>query len=933
MCISIHIKMLNEALPLAIPSTVEFTSFEPGGDINDVLQWDGNNWVSTAGGGGDVSSITGTSNQVIASSSTGAITLSLPQSIGTASTVQFGTVTTDDVTINNVMNNILRTNALGVVSSVIIGSGLDYVPGTGTLSASGGNVSGGGISSDNAITRWDGATGTTIQNSTITLSDTGVFSNLDSADKVNTINGVYQNSNRIVWTNSDNNLAVGQNTLTTLSDGTNNTAIGRDALSLCTTGANNTAIGYHALKNMVGGTSNVAIGMDALLTVEDGSNNVAIGDGALKILTDGTNNTAIGHRAGDSSILTGANNILIGYNAQLSADHSNCIVIGSGGAPSVADGSLVIGQTHIRNLSSSYALYYNPGDSEVTYDLTSIPMTNKIIHVMKTGNDETAAVYNIAKPYLTLEAASTAASDGDLIVVYPGSYTTTGGLAKNGVNWYFHQNTIVSLDPLGLSTIFNVDFASGGNVYGYAEFFNYDVSNKYLCDKNSDINITIECNICFGLTTRILIESPNTELRFIAHQYLNGVDYMVAESVDIACNWHIESPDITCASLNPTIFVRGSSTTIKFIRLNNTGGTYAYDNGNDGSIDNIYGKYCSYIKVGKNSTIDVNTVDQLLLVEGNVIFNGRCGILTAVSGRFQGGIANVINSTSTGIGILLTVKTTLGNTVTDCNIGSSIDDGTGFYDFELYSEIGDDLLKSIAIAQGSSGRTNVKLLGEWSNKQYIFTVSSGTLEVAGHYISNTTLLDSPFILNGTGKLLLTGRIDMKMPIPAFPAIEAINGTTFISNKGVIVSTDLSCIPIRTVDGSSNYKVLAGGFSTNYTASDLSTATLIRARYDITSPFEGTSILVMNTSISANASSQEVMAMELIDGINSNGLGVTATQDNPGVDTYFYVTADNAGVPYDADSFVNLTETYIISQNSYPLTNITGGVVIQSADVE
>lgn len=44
------------------------------------------------GGGGGVTSITGTTNQVIASASTGAVTLSLPQSIAATSAVQFGSV-------------------------------------------------------------------------------------------------------------------------------------------------------------------------------------------------------------------------------------------------------------------------------------------------------------------------------------------------------------------------------------------------------------------------------------------------------------------------------------------------------------------------------------------------------------------------------------------------------------------------------------------------------------------------------------------------------------------------------------------------------------------------------------------------------------------------------------------------------------------------
>jgi hypothetical protein len=45
---------------------------------------------ASSGSGGGVTSITGTANQVVASASTGAVTLSLPQSIATGSSVQFG---------------------------------------------------------------------------------------------------------------------------------------------------------------------------------------------------------------------------------------------------------------------------------------------------------------------------------------------------------------------------------------------------------------------------------------------------------------------------------------------------------------------------------------------------------------------------------------------------------------------------------------------------------------------------------------------------------------------------------------------------------------------------------------------------------------------------------------------------------------------------
>ena len=63
-----------------------------GGTSGQVLTTDGVgnlSWTTSAGGGGGVTSITGTANQITASVSTGAVTLSLPQSIATTSSVQF----------------------------------------------------------------------------------------------------------------------------------------------------------------------------------------------------------------------------------------------------------------------------------------------------------------------------------------------------------------------------------------------------------------------------------------------------------------------------------------------------------------------------------------------------------------------------------------------------------------------------------------------------------------------------------------------------------------------------------------------------------------------------------------------------------------------------------------------------------------------------
>ncbi len=78
--------------------------------------WNGS-YIFDSGGG--VTSITGTANQVIASASTGAITLSLPQSIATTSDVTFGSVTFSPTTKGIVGTPTNNAAAAGYVGEFI----------------------------------------------------------------------------------------------------------------------------------------------------------------------------------------------------------------------------------------------------------------------------------------------------------------------------------------------------------------------------------------------------------------------------------------------------------------------------------------------------------------------------------------------------------------------------------------------------------------------------------------------------------------------------------------------------------------------------------------------------------------------------------------------------------------------------------------------
>lgn len=79
---------------------------------------------ASGGSGGGVTTITGTANQVVASASTGAVTLSLPQSIATSSTPQFAAL---KLGTSLVFSSTAPTIASGFGSSVaVVGSSAAY---------------------------------------------------------------------------------------------------------------------------------------------------------------------------------------------------------------------------------------------------------------------------------------------------------------------------------------------------------------------------------------------------------------------------------------------------------------------------------------------------------------------------------------------------------------------------------------------------------------------------------------------------------------------------------------------------------------------------------------------------------------------------------------------------------------------------------------
>lgn len=290
-----------------------------------------------------VTSINGTANQVIASASTGAITLSLPQSIAATSAPTFGgltltgalsgTAATFSGTVNVASELYVNGQPIVPVTKANIDSALTFADdnatfnygdnlGLGVNALSGSNVSTGNVAiGANVLANLDSSGGnayrnTGLGNNALSLNVTGndntavgeaaLFSN--TTGSFNTASGqaaLYSN------TTGQLNSAYGQASLFANTTGTSNTAVGQFSLGSNTTGSFNTATGASALASNTTGQKNTAAGQAALYSNTTGFSNSAFGEAALFSNTTGFENSAFG-QAGMFANTTGRWNTSVG---------------------------------------------------------------------------------------------------------------------------------------------------------------------------------------------------------------------------------------------------------------------------------------------------------------------------------------------------------------------------------------------------------------------------------------------------------------------------------------------------------------------------------------------------------------------------------------------------------------------------------------------
>jgi len=225
-----------------------------------------------------------------------------------------GGIIQNSLVIINDAGNITTPGDLAAVGGVFSGT-LAFPALSGPLPIGLGDIVSLGASTDNAFVRFDGVTGKIIQNSLLTLDDSGNISR-SGALYIHEI--------------GTDNFGAATLALGSVAGGTGNTAVGNRAATNTVSGFDNIAVGRDSLLENISGDENTVVGSFSLAALTNGLENTVIGNKALGVITTGSNNIAIGSGAASDLTIADSNNIHI-QNVGV-AGSNNLIVIGTVGS-------------------------------------------------------------------------------------------------------------------------------------------------------------------------------------------------------------------------------------------------------------------------------------------------------------------------------------------------------------------------------------------------------------------------------------------------------------------------------------------------------------------------------------------------------------------------------------------------------------------------
>jgi len=379
----------------------------------------------------------------------------------------------------------------------------------------------------------------------------------------------------------------------------------------------------------------------------------------------------------------------------------------------------------------------------------NIPNTTIVantLFVNKNGNDTSATIGRMDRAYLTIGAAQSAASAGQTIIVYPGTYSESG-LGKAGINHHFINGAIVS------STTSNMWVDTGNisyNISGDGEFNSTTGKVIYMTGSGT---IDVVAKILTSTTGNIFDLSSSSTLSANIQKYIistSGINILLASTATA----YIRTPLISCGNFATAIAQSVVATTTLYLTADSiaSSGTRLFNLSGNAEVR---GKM---VYTGSSVAIINSAVACSINFYGDIsstsIVNSVIGYTSASTGthNFYGKITgsdinvNGYTGTITFYDTITTNKSTsasinpVGGTVKIKGRLVNTDANAASYGIDLSNLTGTCVLENAIIVTGAgnassiyaSGAKNVVVLGTAmanNNKDANITILSGNLIV------------------------------------------------------------------------------------------------------------------------------------------------------------------------------------------------------------
>ena len=645
-------------------------------------------------------------------------------------------------------------------------------------------------------------------------------------------------------------------------------------------------------------------------------------------------------------------------------------------------GGTLVGQTIVYDRNDTLSAY----TIDVSGLVPDVDYGNVIFvsEVGPSGDTRADIIGNPLKP-VGLGWASQIAQSGDTIHVEAGIYTvtTTGatGLSVSGVNHYFKQGAKVYKSTSGpmFSKTDGAITLNETNVYGAGSFYGSGSCGYIFYNfgfENSNYIQVYEWDICENSSNDCYssIFNGNTILRGKRRIISSAGIAIRNASTDSNATLVVECPKIkstTSVALLHDGFAGGvGNLTVNSSEIVGATLTLGVQLGYHGTGHSftINSNYINYVTVNSPSvpiklTLNVNRIDRINNFSGTYLkVNGHLGWL---SGSFSGiaDIALIDRCWAGGTGVINTTFNGSFNYASDSsgsNLVSSIA-GNIICNYRLQKPNPTAGPYQYSFIDGwffSNAGNTVNLLGNWDIQNFWYSHASGRLNIPSGTVINIGPVKSGITFGSIGETFNLNSVDTNIGgtiVERCPQVGPCNtnqsGHTYsntlfsvnpnngtqstgnsriIYNGATIIVRDQNSQLITTSLTGGTIGIYSAGLNTNKI--DAFEAEKEKRRISVTGTSASYTVNGETFTCTTGTTAADCAA-ELVALTNASmTLSATASQDNPGVNQYFYIESDVAGTPLTLSYGTATALNVIIRYNTKAITDNVGGTLIEDENI-